>query len=79
MLAERSDSFDDVVAQVAAERQALYERARALLDEQTAALIEGDDALDARHTPYNPYWRGLSSAARRLVRAHELVEQTVDE
>jgi hypothetical protein len=84
MFSERMDAFDDVASEEAESQRERYERARSLLAEQTAELVEGGspaergDDLRAHHAPHNPHWRGLSSAARRLVRAHECLEGALE-
>jgi hypothetical protein len=72
-----ADAFDDIASDEADRQSDQYERALDLLDEQSTSLIEaGAGAEEARHAPYRPHWHGLSSAARRLVRAHEQVERS---
>jgi hypothetical protein len=84
MFSERMDAFEDVASEEAESQRERYERARDLLAEQTAELLEGGSSADpcdepvAHHTPHNPHWRGLSSAARRLVRAHECLEGALE-
>lgn len=79
MLSKRIDAFEDVVLEAQAERQDLYERARAVLDEQADALmdtsVDPDGVENARHSAHNPHRRPLSAAARRLVWAHEHLEK----
>ena len=85
MISNRSDAFEDVVAQEEELQRDRYYFARALLEEQTAELIEGglplegEEPLEARHSPHNPHWRGLSSAARRLVRAEEHLAEAIED
>jgi hypothetical protein len=85
MLSKRTDAFEDVASEEADMQRELYQRARDLLDEQAADLIEGglpverEEELIAHHAPHNPHWRGLSSAARRLVRAHECLEGALED
>jgi hypothetical protein len=76
-----ADAFEDIASDESDRQRDQYERALDLLDDQAAYLIEaGNDTTsdEPRHTPYRPHWRGLSSAARRLVRAHEQVERSRD-
>ena len=86
MLSERADAFEDATSNEAGRREALVERARQLLDEQADALMETDPpedqttfVTDARHSPHNPHRRSLSAAARRLIRAHEEVEEAAQD
>ena len=81
MLSKRVDAFEDAAMGEAVRREAQYERARELLDEQADSLMETEPpgesiaTEEARHAPHNPHRRPLSSAARRLMRAHEQVEE----
>jgi hypothetical protein len=83
MLSRRADAFEDAASNEAVKRGAQYERARAVLDEQADALMdpEAADANDApaQHAPYNPHRRRLSSAALRLIRAHQKAEEAAQE
>jgi hypothetical protein len=86
MLSEQADAFEDATSDEAGRREALVERARQLLDAQADALMEIDPAedgpaaaTDAHHAPHNPHRRSLSAAARRLIRAHEEVEEAAQD
>ena len=86
MLSRRVDAFEDATSDATASREALVERARQLLDEQADALMETDvpdegatSVVEARHVPHNPHRRPLSAAARRLIRAHEQVEEAAQD
>ena len=86
MLSERADAFEDATSNEAGRREALVERARQLLEKQADALMETDPpddstmiAAEARHAPHNPHRRALSTAARRLIRAHEEVEEATQD
>ena len=79
MLSKRSDAFEDVALEAQAEREDLYDRALAVLDEQADALmdtsVDPEGVENARHSPHNPHHRPLSAAARRLVWAHLRLEK----
>jgi hypothetical protein len=86
MLSKRGDAFEDATSNEAGKREALVERARQLLDDQADALMETDlpedsttIAAEARHAPHNPHRRALSAAAKRLIRAHEEVEEAAQD
>jgi hypothetical protein len=83
-LSRWADAFEDAASKEVLEREAQYERARALLAAQADVLMEAgvpDEAEDApaHHAAYSPHRRPLSSAARRLMRAHERVEEAAQD
>ena len=84
MLSKGVDAFEDAATDEAVERERIYGRARRLLDEQAEALMRSDvpDAAspgEVRHSAYNPHRRPLSSAARRLIRAYEELEEAAQD
>lgn len=85
MLSRRAtDAFEDIATDEIERQSSGYERALDLVGEQSAWLIRAgsdvdDAAAEGRHSPHNPHWRGLSSAALRLIRAHERLEGAPEE
>jgi hypothetical protein len=80
MLSKRLDAFADAATDASVQRLELLERARELLDGQAdllmaAGALEPTDASENHHTRHAPHRRALSSAARRLIRAHERLEE----
>ena len=83
MLQKRTEAFEEVVVDLDERQQARLEQAHALLNDQADALMVTEagepDLTEARHAPYNPHHRPLSAAARRLVRAHQRVQDANQE
>lgn len=83
MLSKRADAFEDVAMDQDERRRVRLEQARSLLDAQADALMKTDSPtethLEAHHATYNPHRRPLSSAARRLIRAHLITERAAEE
>ena len=85
MLSKRADAFEEVAKTDRSRKDAAYDRARDLVSKRADEALEAvtseepDETGDPQHTPYTPHRPLFSPAARRLIRAHERIEDARSE